>query len=130
MVLTATARRVAHENPVADFIAVLVAIMADLADMLPDLRSSADPIAESALQGTRLEQSLTAKTIGKTLVTIGLVVVVLNEVFSINAINNSTGPFASVVDTVENLGIAALTILTVGVIILAGAVAMNFMDRF
>lgn len=85
---------------------------------------------EAEPEGTRLGQGQTAKRVGKGLVTIGLIVVVLNEVFSINAINNSSGPFSGVVSTVESLGIAALTILAVGFIILAGAVAMGFMDSF
>lgn len=77
-----------------------------------------------------LSQALTAKTVGKGLVSIGLIVVILNEVFTIDSINNSTGPFAGVISTVENIGSAALTLLTLAFLVLGGAVAMRYMDRF
>lgn len=79
---------------------------------------------------SRMSQALSAKSIGKGLVTVGLVIVVLNQVFTIDSINNSTGPFASVIPTVENIGTSALTLVTIAFLVLAGAVAMNFMDRF
>lgn len=121
-----TARSVTE--PVSKAVDVLMAAWYAYLMACTKLRAYMDE--EAHVEGTRLGQGATAKRVGKGLVTIGLIVVVLNEVFSINAINNSTGPFAGVIGTVESLGTAALTILAVGFIILAGAVAMGFMDSF
>lgn len=85
---------------------------------------------EAHAERLELAQAVSAKAVGKGLVTIGLVVVVLNEVFSIDSINNSTGPFSGVITTIESIGESALTLLAVAFIVLAGAVAMRYMDRF
>jgi len=79
---------------------------------------------------SRLEQSVSAKQIGSGLMTIALVVIVLNQLFTLSIIANSTGPFSDVISTVENIGGAALTLTTLAFLVLAGAVAMSFMDRF
>lgn len=133
MVATTTvANRTAHKltTPISKGVdALMVAWQAYLLACMK-LRGYLNLSHEAQVEATRFGQGQTAKRVGKGLVTIGLIVVVLNEVFSINAINNSSGPFSGVVSTVESLGIAALTILAVGFIILAGAVAMGFMDSF
>lgn len=77
-----------------------------------------------------LEQSLGAKTISKGLATVAIAVVVLNTIFGIEAIANSSGPFADVITTVETIGGSALTLVVVGFLALGGAVAMRYMDRF
>lgn len=78
----------------------------------------------------RMAQSTAVKTIGRALVAVALVVVILNQVFTIDIINNSTGPFSGLITTVENIGGAAITLTVVGLLVLGGAIAMGFMDRF
>ncbi|MFB6200864.1 MAG: hypothetical protein ABEI98_02525 [Halorhabdus sp.] len=82
------------------------------------------------VSSTQMQQSVAAKTIARVLVTVAIAIVILNEVFTLDSIQNSTGPFSGLVDTVENLGTAALTLAVLGLIALGGAVAMNYMDRF
>lgn len=77
-----------------------------------------------------LTQGATAKSIGAGLMTVALVVIVLNQLFTLDIVANTTGPFSSTIDTIENIGGGALTIVVLGFLVLAGAVAMSFMDRF
>jgi len=79
---------------------------------------------------SRIKQSASAKRIGAGLMTVALVVIVLNQLFTLDIIANTSGPFSSTIDTIENIGGGALTIVVVGFLVLAGAVAMSFMDQF
>jgi len=79
---------------------------------------------------SKIEQGASAKRIGAGLMTVALVVIVLNQLFTLEIVNNTSGPFASTIDTVESIGGGALTIVVVGFLVLAGAVAMSFMDQF
>jgi len=54
---------------------------------------------------------------------------VLDEVFSINSISNSSGPFSGVIDSLESTGGAALGLLVVGLLIVAANAVMNFFGR-
>jgi hypothetical protein len=78
----------------------------------------------------KMGQSMGAKTIGKGLATVAITVVILNQILTIDAINNSTGPFTGVIDSVANIGSSALTLVVLAFLVLGGAVAMGFMDRF
>jgi len=78
----------------------------------------------------KIKQSASAKRIGAGLMTVALVVIVLNQLFTLDIIANTSGPFSSTIDTIENIGGGALTIVVVGFLVLAGAVAMSFMDQF
>jgi len=79
---------------------------------------------------SKIKQSVSAKRIGAGLMTVALVVIVLNQLFTLDIIANTSGPFSSTIDTIENIGGGALTIVVVGFLVLAGAVAMSFMDQF
>jgi len=81
-------------------------------------------------QHVALTQGATAKSIGAGPMTVALVVIVLNELFTLEIVNNTSGPFSSTMATIENIGGGALTIVVLGFLVLAGAVAMSFMDRF
>lgn len=60
-----------------------------------------------------------ARLIGGALITIALIAIVLNEILTTTAINNSTGPFTTVVDSLNNTGVAAMTLLIVGLLVVA-----------
>lgn len=115
----------AHRTPLTGITELFIAAMARLEGYLDGFL-----VSDDYYEATRMSQSMTVKRLGKGLVTVGLIVVVLNEVFTINAINNSSGPFASVISTVENIGTSAITLAVIGFLILAGAMAMGFMDQF
>lgn len=68
----------------------------------------------------------TVRAMGGALIGIAVLVVVLNEVFSLDAINNSTGSFSGVIDSLQSTGAAALGLLVVGLLILAANRVMGF----
>lgn len=67
-----------------------------------------------------------AKAIGKTLMVFALIIVVLNEFLSVDAVNNSSGPFET--DQLVSIGGAAIAIGVLGILVMAGSFAMRFMD--
>lgn len=68
------------------------------------------------------------KTIAQGLMLFVLLIIILNEFLTIGVVNNTNGPFS--VDSVVNIGQAAIGIAVLGILVLAGAVAMRYMDRF
>ena len=66
------------------------------------------------------------RVIGGAMIGIAVLVVVLNEIFSIDSIANSTGPFGGVVDSLESTGVAALSLLVVGLLVAAANRVMGF----
>lgn len=71
-----------------------------------------------------------SKRVVKVLASIAIGVVILNQIFQIESIANSTGPFAGVIDTLETVGSAALVLLVVGLVAYGGAIALSYMDMF
>jgi hypothetical protein len=114
----------------ARVISALLALWAaflELAEVVDSHLEAQEPVDT---QGMTLAQSVSAKAIGKGLMTVALVVIVLNQLFTLSIINNSSGPFSGLISTVENLGTAALTLVVIGFIVLGASVAMSYMDRF
>ena len=68
----------------------------------------------------------TVRVIGGAMIGISVLVIVLNEVFSINSISNSTGPFAGIIDSLESTGVAAMSLLVVGLLVAAANRVMGF----
>jgi len=68
----------------------------------------------------------TVQTVGAAMIGISVLVVVLNEVFSLDAINNSSGPFAGVIDQLTGIGGAALGLLVIGILVLGANRVMGF----
>lgn len=64
--------------------------------------------------------------IGGAVITIAVIVIVVNEVLTVDAVANSTGPFSGVIDSIETTGVAAMTLLVVGLLVAAAAALMNF----
>jgi len=62
--------------------------------------------------------------IGGGLVLTLIVTLVLTEVYA--AINISTGPFTGVVDSLETTGVAALSLLVVGFLVIAASAIMRY----
>lgn len=78
------------------------------------------------LTGDNRGQVGLAKTIGKGLMVFALIIVILNEFLTVDAVNNSSGPFST--DQLESIGQASIAIGVLGILVLAGAFAMRFMD--
>jgi hypothetical protein len=68
----------------------------------------------------------TVRVIGGAMIGIAVLVVVLNEVFSINSIANSSGPFSGITDSLTTTGVAAMSLLVVGLLVAAANRIMGF----
>lgn len=67
------------------------------------------------------------RVIGSAVVIIALTVIVVNEVLTVDAVNNSSGPFAGVIESLETTGVAAMGLLVVGLVVVAGRAIMGYM---
>jgi len=69
------------------------------------------------------------RLIAGAMIGISVLVIVLNEVFSLQSISNSTGPFSGVIDSLQSTGGAALGLLVVGLLVVAANAVMGFFGR-
>lgn len=68
----------------------------------------------------------TVRVIGGGMIGLAVLVVVLNQVFTLDSISSGSGPFQGVVDSLENTGVAALGLLVIGFLVLAANRVMGF----
>lgn len=68
----------------------------------------------------------TVRVIGGGMIGLAVLVVVLNQVFTLDSIANGSGPFQSVVDSLETTGAAALGLLVIGFLVLGANRVMGF----
>lgn len=66
------------------------------------------------------------RTVGGAMIGIAVLVVVLNEVFELDAVANSSGEFGGVIDSLTSVGGAALGLLVIGLLVLAANRVMGF----
>ena len=66
------------------------------------------------------------RLIGGAMIGIAVMVMVLTEIFTLDALDVTDGPFASVTDSLETTGAAALGLLVIGLLIAAAAQVMAF----
>ena len=66
------------------------------------------------------------RMIGGALVAVVIVALVLTEVYGAVDIDNSS-PFYGIVEAAESTGVAAITLLVVGLLVLSASVIMRFM---
>lgn len=66
------------------------------------------------------------RMIGGAMIGIAVLVVVLNEVFSLDSIANSSGPFSDVTDGLQSTGGAALSLLVIGLLVVGANRVMGF----
>jgi hypothetical protein len=69
------------------------------------------------------------RLIAGAMIGISVLVIVLNEVFSLSQVSNSSGPFSGVIDSLESTGGAALGLLVVGLLVVAANAVMSFFGR-
>ena len=101
-----------------------------LSDRLRAKRDSAALFANDRVQDRAIMSEV--RTIGGALVAVVIVALVLTEVydavdFETDAYGNYTGPFGPIVEAAETTGVAAITLLVVGLLVLAASVIMRFM---
>jgi len=67
-----------------------------------------------------------AKTIGKGLMVFALIIIILNEFLTVDAVENTSGPFGT--DQLVSIGQASIAIGILGILVLAARFAIQFMD--
>jgi len=85
-----------------------------------------DEIEDEWSQASIMQQ---VRLIAGAMIGISVLVIVLNEVFSLSQVSNSSGPFSSVIDSLESTGGAALGLLVVGLLVVAANAVMSFFGR-
>jgi len=130
--------KVASRDEVVPILAYVAALLRVASKAVDVLLARLDPMAsDGTLETRRLEMEGAidelpvmgqVRLIGGAIIMIAVIVLVLNEVLTINAINNSTGPFSGIIDTLEGTGGAALSLLVVGLLVAAAAAVMRFFD--
>jgi hypothetical protein len=87
-----------------------------------------------ATVGPRLASSMgimqAVKMIGGAVVGIAVIVLVVNQILTVDAIANTTGPFTDVINSLETTGVAAMVLLVVGLLVVAASYIMQYMDSF
>ena len=76
-------------------------------------------LAEADIMGT-------VRLVGGATIGIAVLVIVLNEVMSIESVQNSSGPFSGIIDSLETTGVAAISLLVVGLLVAAANRVMGF----
>jgi hypothetical protein len=90
------------------------------------MRDLIDRAREQAADLSEDDRGIMAEVrlIGAGLVMMLIITLVLTEVY--NAVDVSSGPFQEVVTTLESTGVAALTLLVVGFLVVAASAIMRF----
>jgi uncharacterized membrane protein len=83
--------------------------------------------ADTVAEAQELPIMQAVRMIGGAVVGIAVIVLVVNEVLTIDAVDNSSGPFAGVISSLETTGVAAMTLLVVGLVVVAAQQIMGFM---
>jgi hypothetical protein len=81
--------------------------------------ADADGMAQAKIMGT-------VRVILGAMIGLAVGIVVLNEVFSLQSVSNSTGPFSEVITQIENIGGAALGLIVIGLLVAAANQIMSF----
>lgn len=75
--------------------------------------------------GSKMSVMGAIRVIGGALIMLGVILVVLNEVYTLDTIANSTGPFADQISSAQNTGGSALGLLIIGLLAAAGSRIMG-----
>jgi len=69
----------------------------------------------------------TVQLVGSAVIAIAVIVIVVNEVLTTNVVTNTTGPFDPIIDRLGSTGVAAMSLLVVGLLVAAASQLMGFM---
>jgi hypothetical protein len=89
-----------------------------------------DSSPDSVLGRTEARMQEGLKTAAAVIVTVAVLVPVINQILTTDVIGNSTGPFSPLVDQVGNIGVAAFSLMLVGLLALAGAFVLGYVDMY
>ena len=68
----------------------------------------------------------TVQMIGGAVVGIAVIVIVVNELLTTDAVANTTGPFDGVIDSLGTTGVAAMSLLVIGLLVAAASRILDF----
>jgi len=88
--------------------------------------AKADEIADEYSEASIMD---VVRLIGGAMIGLAVLVVVLNEVFSLDSIANSSGPFSGITDSLTGIGVSAISLLVVGLLVVAANRIMGFFGR-
>jgi hypothetical protein len=96
------------------------------ADELRDL--AATPVEERGEEWDQAYNQMmrTVQMIGGAVIGIAVVTIVVNEVLTTGAVANSSGPFSGVIGSLETTGVAAMSLLVIGLLVAAASKLMGF----
>jgi len=112
-------------------VALLIAVhnfLVETVNKAPIGHSGRAPVPQSAASTMGVLEAV--KMVGGAVIGIAITTLVVNEVLTVDAINNSSGPFTGVIDSIETTGVAAMTLLVVGLLVVAASYIMRYMGRF
>lgn len=82
-----------------------------------------DEFEQAYAQGNIMQ---VVRLIGGAMIGIAVLVVVLNQVFQLDSISNGSGPFSGITDSLESTGVAAISLLVVGLLVVSANRVMGF----
>jgi hypothetical protein len=65
------------------------------------------------------------QAVGGAVIAIAIVTIVVNAVLTTNAVDNSSGPFSGVIDSLETTGVSAMVLLVIGLLVAAATRLMS-----
>lgn len=95
-----------------------------MGESLPEAKHESGLFAEDKRQDRAIMNEI--RMIGGALVMVVIIALVLTEVYNSVEIDD-TSPFHDIVESAETTGVAAITLLIVGLLVLAASVIMRFM---
>lgn len=104
-----------------------------VADELPDSVTEHVGFKAGFSKGTEVfgQRGGMVERIAGGVMSVAVVAIVLNELFTLDIVNSSTGPFSSLLTQVENIGTAALGLVVLGFLAAAaGLVLTQFRGGF
>ena len=68
----------------------------------------------------------TVRLLGGAMIGLAIITAVLTEVFTLSALDISSGPFSGIIGSIESTGAAALGLLVIGLLVIAANAVMQF----
>jgi len=88
-------------------------------------RETADAMLDDAFDD-EMSVMRTVQMIGGAVVGIAVIVIVVNELLTTDAVANTTGPFDGVIDSLGTTGVAAMSLLVIGLLVAAASRILDF----
>jgi len=93
-------------------------------------RAKGEPHRQLANPDAHMGIMREVQLIGGAVIMIAVIVIVVNEVLTVDAVANSSGPFSGVITSLETTGVAAMTLLVVGLLVVAAMALMRYFNQW